>query len=260
MAYENILFEKDSAVGSLKINRPKSLNALNPATLHEMAACLQDVRRDQSIHCLIISGAGDRAFIAGADIAAMVTMTALEGKAFAALGLSVLRTLEELPIPVIAAVNGFALGGGTELALACDLILAADKAKFGQPEINLGVIPGFGGTQRLARRIGLPRARELIYSGDMIDAETALRYGLVNKVVPVADLMSEAKALAHKLAVKPPVAIRQAKTAINTGIDLDLENGCRFENEAFALTFATADKVEGMKAFLEKRAANFKGE
>ena len=260
MAYENILFEKDSAVGSLTINRPKSLNALNPATLHEMAACLQDVRRDQSIHCLIITGEGDRAFIAGADIAAMVSMTALEGKAFAALGLSVLRTLEELPIPVIAAVNGFALGGGTELALACDLILAADKAKFGQPEINLGVIPGFGGTQRLARRIGLPRARELIYSGDMIDAETALRYGLVNKVVPLADLMSEAKVLAHKLAAKPPVAIRQAKAAINTGIDLDLENGCRFENEAFALTFATADKVEGMKAFLQKRAANFKGE
>ena len=260
MAYENILFEKDGAVGSLTINRPKSLNALNPATLNEIAACLQDVRRDQSIHCLLITGAGDRAFIAGADIAAMVAMTALEGKAFAALGLSVLRTLEELPIPVIAAVNGFALGGGTELALACDLILAADKAKFGQPEINLGVIPGFGGTQRLARRIGLPRARELIYSGDMIDAETALRYGLVNKVVSVADLMSEAKALAHKLAAKPPVAIRQAKTAINTGIDLDLENGCRFENEAFALTFATADKVEGMKAFLEKRAANFKGE
>ena len=260
MAYENILFEKDGAVGSLTINRPKSLNALNPATLHEIAACLQDVRRDQSIHCLIITGEGDRAFIAGADIAAMVSMTALEGKAFAALGLSVLRTLEELPIPVIAAVNGFALGGGTELALACDLIIAADKAKFGQPEINLGVIPGFGGTQRLARRIGLPRARELIYSGDMIDAETALRYGLVNKVVPLADLMSEAKVLAHKLAAKPPVAIRQAKAAINTGIDLDLENGCRFENEAFALTFATADKVEGMKAFLQKRAANFKGE
>jgi len=260
MAYENILFEKDGAVGSLTINRPKSLNALNPATLHEIAACLQDVHRDQSIHCLILSGAGDRAFIAGADIAAMVTMTALEGKAFAALGLSVLRTLEELPIPVIAAVNGFALGGGTELALACDLIIAADKAKFGQPEINLGVIPGFGGTQRLARRIGLPRARELIYSGDMIDAETALRYGLVNKVVPLADLMSEAKALAHKLAAKPPVAIQQAKAAINAGIDMDLENGCRFENEVFALTFATADKVEGMKAFLEKRAANFKGE
>ncbi|MEW6296929.1 MAG: enoyl-CoA hydratase-related protein [Thermodesulfobacteriota bacterium] len=259
MAYENILFERDGAVGVLKINRPKSLNALNPATLHEIAACLDELRRDQTIRCLIITGEGDRAFVAGADIAAMVTMNALEGKRFSALGLGVLRQLEELPIPVIAAVNGFALGGGTELALACDLIIAAEKAKFGQPEINLGVIPGFGGTQRLARRIGLPRARELIYSGDMIDAETALRYGLVNKVVPSADLMAEATALANKLAAKPPIAIRQAKTAINAGVDMDLDNGCRFENEAFALTFATEDKAEGMKAFLEKREAKFTG-
>lgn len=259
MAYENILFERDGAVGVLKINRPKSLNALNPATLHEIAACLEELRRDQTIRCLIITGAGDRAFVAGADIAAMVTMNALEGKRFSALGLGVLRQLEELPIPVIAAVNGFALGGGTELALACDLIIAAEKARFGQPEINLGVIPGFGGTQRLARRIGLPRARELIYSGDMIDAETALRYGLVNKVVPAAELMNEAKATASKLATKPPIAIRQAKAAINAGIDMDLENGCRFENEAFALTFATEDKAEGMKAFLEKREAKFTG-
>ena len=170
-----------------------------------------------------------------------------------------MRKLEELPIPVIAAVNGFALGGGTEFALACDLIIAADKAKFGQPEINLGVIPGFGGTQRLARRLGLPRARELIYSGDMIDAETGFRYGLVNKVVPAAELMSEVKAMANKLAAKPPIAIRQAKAAINAGIDMDLENGCRYENETFALTFATEDKVEGMKAFLEKREAKFTG-
>ena len=169
------------------------------------------------------------------------------------------RQLETLPIPVIAAVNGFALGGGTELALACDLIIAADKAKFGQPEINLGIIPGFGGTQRLARRIGLPRARELIFSGDMIDAETALRYGLANKIAPLADLMTEAKALAQKLATKPPIAIRQAKAAINAGIDMDIDNGCRFENEAFALTFATEDKKEGMEAFLGKREAKFTG-
>ncbi len=259
MAYENILFEKDGAVGVLKINRPKSLNALNPATLRDIAACLEEVHQDQSIRCLVVTGEGDRAFIAGADISAMVSMSALEGKLFSALGLSVLRKLEELPIPVIAAVNGFALGGGTELALACDLIIAADKAKFGQPEINLGVIPGFGGTQRLARRLGLPRARELIYSGDMIDAETGFRYGLVNKVVPAAELMSEVKAMANKLAAKPPIAIRQAKAAINAGIDMDLENGCRYENETFALTFATEDKVEGMKAFLEKREAKFTG-
>jgi len=259
MAYENIIFARDDAIGVLKVNRPKSLNALNPATVREIAACLDEVRGDPSIRCLIVTGEGDRAFVAGADISAMATMTAMEGQAFSELGLGVLRKLELLPIPVIAAVNGFALGGGTELALACDLIIAADTAKFGQPEINLGVIPGFGGTQRLARRIGLPRARELIYSGDMIDAETALRMGLVNKVVPLAALMNEAKALAQKLATKPPIAIQQAKAAINAGVDMDLDNGCRFENEAFALTFATEDKVEGMQAFLEKRPAQFKG-
>jgi enoyl-CoA hydratase len=259
MIYENLLFAKDGAIGVLKINRPKSLNALNPATVKELAACLEAVRQDPSIRCLIVTGEGDRAFVAGADISAMVAMTATEGHAFSELGLGVLRKLETLPIPVIAAVNGFALGGGTELALACDLIIAADKAKFGQPEINLGIIPGFGGTQRLARRIGLPRARELIYSGDMIDAETALRYGLANKVVPLTDLMNEAMALAQKLATKPPIAMRQAKAAINAGIDMDLDNGCRFENEAFALTFATEDKKEGMEAFLAKREAKFTG-
>jgi len=259
MAYENIVFEQDGPVGLLTINRPKSLNALNPATVREIGACVEAVRQDPSIRCLIITGAGDRAFVAGADISAMVAMGAIEGKAFSAHGLSVMRSLENLPIPVIAAVNGFALGGGTELALACDLIIAADKAKFGQPEINLGIIPGFGGTQRLARRIGLPRARELIYSGDMIDAETAYRCGLANKVVPLADLMTEAKALAQKLATKPPIAIQQAKEAINAGMDMDLENGCRFENEAFALSFATEDKKEGMTAFLEKREAKFRG-
>jgi enoyl-CoA hydratase len=259
MAYENIIFEKEGAIGILKVNRPKSLNALNPATVREFAACLEAVRQDESLRCLILTGEGERAFVAGADISAMVPMNAVEGKAFSALGLKTLRVLEELPIPVIAAVNGFALGGGTELALACDLIIATEKARFGQPEINLGVIPGFGGTQRLARRIGLPRARELIYSGDTIDAETALRYGLVNKVVPLADLMTEAKALAQKLASKPPIAIRQAKAAINAGIDMDIDNACRFENEAFALTFATEDKIEGMKAFLEKRGAKFTG-
>lgn len=259
MTYENILFEQDGPVGILTVNRPKSLNALNPATVREIGDCVEAVRHNSSVRCLIITGAGDRAFVAGADISAMATMGVVEGKAFSAHGLNVMRSLENLPIPVIAAVNGFALGGGTELALACDLIIAADKAKFGQPEINLGIIPGFGGTQRLARRIGLPRARELIYCGDMIDAETAYRCGLANKVVPLADLMTEAKALAHKLATKPPFAIQQAKEAMNAGVDMDLENGCRFENEAFALSFATEDKKEGITAFLEKRQAKFTG-
>lgn len=259
MAYDNLSFEQDGAIGILTVNRPKSLNALNPATLAELAACLETVRADDGVRCLILTGAGGRAFVAGADISVMVSMSPLEGKKFAALGLGVARGLEELPIPVIAAVNGFVLGGGIELALACDLIVAADTAKFGQPEINLGVIPGFGGTQRLARRIGLPLARELIYTGDMIDAETARRYGLVNRVVPVAACLDEAKTLARTLAGKPPVAIRQAKAAINAGSDMDLQNGCRFETEAFALSFSTADKAEGMSAFLEKRAPKFTG-
>lgn len=259
MAYDNLSFEQDGAIGILTVNRPKSLNALDPATLAELAACLETVRADDGVRCLILTGAGERAFVAGADISVMVPMSPLEGKKFAALGLGVARGLEELPIPVIAAVNGFALGGGIELALACDLIVAAHTAKFGQPEINLGVIPGFGGTQRLARRIGLPLARELIYTGDMIDAETAQRYGLVNRVVPAAACLDEAKTLARTLAGKPPVAIRQAKAAINAGSDMDLQNGCRFETEAFALSFSTADKAEGMSAFLEKRTPKFTG-
>lgn len=259
MAYDNLSFEQDGAIGILTVNRPKSLNALDPATLAELAACLETVRADDGVRCLILTGAGERAFVAGADISVMVSMSPLEGKKFAALGLGVARGLEELPIPVIAAVNGFALGGGIELALACDLIVAAHTAKFGQPEINLGVIPGFGGTQRLARRIGLPLARELIYTGDVIDAETAQRYGLVNRVVPAAACLDEAKTLARTLAGKPPVAIRQAKAAINAGSDMDLQNGCRFETEAFALSFSTADKAEGMSAFLEKRTPKFTG-
>lgn len=259
MAYDNLSFEQDGAIGILTIDRPKSLNALDPATLAELAACLETVRADDGVRCLILTGAGERAFVAGADISVMASMSPLEGKKFAALGLGVARGLEELPIPVIAAVNGFALGGGIELALACDLIVAAHTAKFGQPEINLGVIPGFGGTQRLARRIGLPLARELIYTGDMIDAETAQRYGLVNRVVPAAACLDEAKTLARTLAGKPPVAIRQAKAAINAGSDMDLQNGCRFETEAFALSFSTADKAEGMSAFLEKRTPKFTG-
>lgn len=259
MTYENVLFEQDGPVAIVKINRPKSLNALNPETLQDIAACVAAVRQDESFRCLIITGQGDRAFIAGADISAMVSMTPFDQKRFATFGLSVLRSFEELPIPVIAAVNGYALGGGTELALACDLIIAADKAKFGQPEINLGIIPGFGGTQRLARRVGLARAREMIYSGDMIDAETALRYGLINRIVPAEFLMEETLSFARDLAAKAPLAIEQAKVAINTGVEMDLENGCRFETEAVCLTFGTEDKKEGMTAFLEKRDAEFKG-
>ena len=260
MPYDTLLLDHDGPVLTVTINRPKALNALNPATLAELQRCTDEVRHDRSVRCMVITGAGDRAFVAGADIPAMQQMSPVEGRRFAHVGQNVMRQLELLPIPVIAAVNGFALGGGLELALACDLILAADTASFGQPEINLGIIPGFGGTQRLARRIGLEAARLLIYTGDRIDAPEALRLGLVAKVLPAAALLGGARQLAGQLAAKAPVALQQAKAAINTGCDIGLDDACRFEAEAFAVTFATADRAEGMRAFVEKRAAVFKGE
>ena len=259
MPYENIDFETDGAIGMLTVNRPKSLNALNPLTMEEIDGCIESLKENRDIRCLIITGAGEKAFIAGADISAMVTMSPFEQKIFATHGLKVLRSFEQLPIPVIAAVNGYALGGGTELALACDLILASSNAKFGLPEINLGIIPGFGGTQRLARRIGLSKAREMVYTGDMIDANAALTYGLVNYVYLQAELLKKAQAFAEKLAAKAPLAIRQAKASINAGVEMDLDNAMRFETEAMCLTFATADKKEGMTAFLEKREPVFTG-
>ncbi len=280
MAYENILCDCEGAVATVTINRPKALNALNPATIDELLDCCAVLRtrpaseggtvpggeglarpalRLGDVRCLVVTGAGDRAFVAGADIAAMAAMSPLEGRAFAHRGQSLMRALEELPIPVVAAVNGFALGGGMELALACDIVLAAESAKFGQPEINLGIVPGFGGTQRLTRRVGLSAARWLIYTGEMIDAQEARRLGLVHRVVPGAALLAEAKAIAAALASKAPVALQQAKAAINVGTDIDLDDGCRYEAEAFAVAFGTADRIEGMRAFLEKRPGVFKG-
>ncbi len=259
MSYDNIRFEHADGIATLTVDRPAALNALNPDTMEEIGAAVARVAEDRSIRCLIITGAGDKAFIAGADIGAMVTMSGFAEKKFAEHGLAVLRRLETLHVPVIAAVNGYALGGGTELALACDLILAADTARFGQPEIKLGIIPGFGGTQRLPRRIGLSRARELIYTGRMIDADTALRYGLVNEVYPAGELMARSRELASVIAAQAPLAMQQAKAAINAGIEMDLDSGLRFETEAVALAFSTADKQEGMTAFLEKRAPKFSG-
>jgi len=259
MDYANIIFAVEERVATLTINRPDRLNALNPQTMEEIGDCIGAIHGNREIRCVIITGSGDKAFIAGADITAMVTMSGFEEKAFAATGLDVLRRFEQLPIPVIAAVNGYALGGGTELALACDLIVASDNARFGLPEIKLGIIPGFGGTQRLPRRIGLLRAREMIYTGDMIDAQTAFDYGLVNHVYPAAELMDECRVLAAKLARQAPLAMQQAKTAINAGIEIDLDNALRFETESVGLVFTTEDKKEGMTAFLEKREPRFRG-
>jgi len=249
---EDLIFEKGD-IALLTINRPKALNALNRQLVENLARVLRDVRHDNTVRVLIVTGAGDRAFVAGADIAAMSEMTAVDGLEFSRLGHRVMQTIEDLPIPVIAAVNGFALGGGLELAMACDLIIASEKARFGQPEINLALIPGFGGTQRLPHRIGHARARELIMTGDMIDARAALEWGLVNKVVAAEQLLPEARNLAAKLAGKSGIALRQAKAALRASFTMEEDAGLRFEQSAFGLVFASADRVEGTRAFVEKR-------
>ncbi len=259
MNYETLLIDTTDNIRTITINRPKALNALNPTVLSELGAAVTDVAHDESVRCLILTGAGEKAFVAGADIAAMEGMIAVEARQFARVGQAVMHAIEELPIPVIAAVNGFALGGGLELAMACDLIVASANARFGQPEINLGIIPGFGGTQRLPRRVGAGAARRLIYGGAMIGTDEALRLGLVDQTCEPGQLMAETLDLARSLASKAPIAIRQAKAAINVGFDVDLADGCRFEAEAFGVTFATDDRREGMRAFLEKRTARFSG-
>ena len=251
--------EREGAVATVVVDRADALNALDVATLTELRDRLVELRDDAGVRAVVLTGAGDRAFIAGADIKAMSAMDVGQAKAWGGLGHEAARLLEEMPKPTIAAINGFALGGGCELALACDIRYASSKAKLGQPEINLGIIPGFGGTQRLARRIGAPRAREMIYGGDMIDAETARQWGLVNRVVKPEELLGEARKLAAAFAAKPPVAIAQAKLAIRHGLDVDLESGLRLEAEAFAVTFSTTDRSEGMTAFLSTRPAKFTG-
>jgi enoyl-CoA hydratase len=257
MDFTDITLQKDT-VATLTVNRPSALNALNRNVLEELARAIREIRHDSAVRVLIVTGAGDRAFVAGADIAAMAKMTATEGLEFGRLGHRVMESFEDLAIPVIAAVNGFALGGGLELALACDLIIASEKARFGQPEINLGLIPGFGGTQRLPHRIGHNKARELIMTGDMFDAKTALELGLANQIVPPDQLMDMARKLADKLATKSAFALRQAKAALRAAITMEQDAGLRFEQEAFGVVFASADRVEGTSAFVEKRQPAWK--
>jgi enoyl-CoA hydratase len=250
---------RDGAVATLTLNRPDKLNALNEKLLVELRDALAHLAEDRGVTALILTGAGEKAFAAGADIARMADMSAAEARGFAELGHAVGARIEQAHFVVIAAVNGFALGGGCELALACDFIYASDKAKFGQPEVNLGVIPGFGGTQRLARRVGIGRARELCYTGDTVDAAEALRIGLVNAVVPHAELMTRVRAVAAKIAGKGPLAIAQCKRVMLRGEDVPLVTASELEAQAFAALFGTSDQREGMKAFLEKRAAKFEG-
>lgn len=259
MSNDVVLLEEDGPLAILTVNRPDKLNALNPSVIGALKDAVESLRGSASVRCAILTGAGDKAFVAGADIASMQALSVEEARAFAQQGHALGAALESLPIPVIAAVNGFALGGGCELALACDFVHASEKARFGQPEVKLGVIPGFGGTQRLARRVGIARARELVYSGAMIGAEEALRIGLVNAVHPHAELMAKVRALATSIASMGPFAVAEAKRVLREGEERPLEEANAIEVEGFARCFTTADQKEGMAAFLEKRAAAFTG-
>jgi enoyl-CoA hydratase len=255
-----VLLAHEGPTSTITINRPGVLNALNAEVLVALKRAVDEVRARPEARCLIVTGAGEKAFVAGADIAAMRAMDADEAKLFARKGHAAFDALAALPLPVIAAVNGFALGGGCELALACDFIYASERAKFGQPEVNLGIIPGFGGTQRLARRVSVGTARELIYTGAIIDAQEALRIGLVNKVCGADQLLAEATKTALLIAQKGPVAIGHAKRVIGEGLDNVLHDGNDIEVEAFAACFRSEDRKEGMGAFLEKRAPHFRGQ
>lgn len=258
MAYETLYVNIEDGIGTITLNRPEKLNALSGQLFSELAAAALEMSKDDSARVVIITG-GDKVFAAGADIGGMgpsgpVGMAMSDGASRQAYWL-----LENMPKPVIAAVAGYALGGGCELALVADIRIAADNAQFGLPEIKLGIIPGAGGTQRLPRLIGSGLAKEMIYTGDPISAEEAWRIGLVNKVVPSAELFSEARKLAHRIASRGALALRMAKTAINEGLRMDLEAGLQYEHKCFSLLFATEDQKEGMRAFMEKRKPNFKG-
>ncbi len=259
MEYKNLLFEVEEEVALITFNRPKALNAMNSETMKELLDVVTCCRNDDGIKVLILTGAGEKAFVAGADIAEMQNLRPKEALAFMELGQETLRLLETLPKPSIAAMNGFALGGGTEISLACDMRFASETARFGQPEILIGLIPGWGGTQRLARLIGIGRAKELIMSGEMIDAKRAHEVGLANRLFPADQLLPETKKFAKKLAGMPAFTIKMAKHAINFGYDLALDNANRLEMECCAQCFSTDDQKEGMKAFLEKRKAVFTG-
>ena len=259
MEYQNLIFDTQFGVSTLTFNRPKALNALNEALLTEMGQLIDSVAADEDIRVLVLTGAGEKAFVAGADINEVATYDPLKAKWFAMKGQDILNKLERLPIPVIAAVNGFALGGGSEVALACDFIYASEKAMFGLPEITLGLIPGFGGTQRLARVVGKNRAKELLYTGKMITAADALAMGLVNKVCPHSDLMEVVLKTAKTMATKGRVSLQAIKQTVNAGLDVDLATGCTMEVNAFGICFSSEDAKEGTSAFLEKRKPVFKG-
>lgn len=257
MEFKNIVYKTEGSIGILTINRPKALNALNTETVTEISACVAQIKADPTVKVLIVTGDGAKSFVAGADIVEMSTKNPVEGRNFGKLAQQAFTDIENLPQPVIAAVNGYALGGGCELACACDFRYASENAKFGQPEVGLGITPGFGGTQRLPRVVGRGYGKEMIFTAGMIDAQEAYRIGLVNKVVPQEELMAVAMKTAKKIASNAMVAVQLAKAAVNRGINCDVETGIAYEAEVFGLCFATEDQKEGMAAFCEKRKAAF---
>jgi enoyl-CoA hydratase len=260
MAYETIIFQKQGKVAVIKFNRPKALNAINPQVVAEVQKALDEIEKDPSLKVLVLTGEGERAFVAGADISYMVNLSPLGARKWSQDGHDLGFRIENFPIPVIACVNGYALGGGTEMAMACDFIYASETAKFGQPEINLGVLPGFGGTQRLSRLVGKGMAKELCMTGGMITAQEAKTIGLVNKVFPADRLWEETMKTAELIASKGKVSLRAVKQCIDRGYDTDLRRACQMESDAFGFCLASPDAKEGMSAFLEKRKPDFKGE
>ena len=259
MAYENLLVEQDGAVGIVTFNRPQVLNAINAPTLDALRHAVLDLQRDERVRVVILTGSGERAFVAGADINELAVQTPAGGREHALTGQHVFDLVENLGKPVIAAINGYALGGGCELAMACTLRLAADTAKIGLPEITLGMLPGYGGTQRLSRLVGKGKAMELILTGALIPADEAVRIGLINRKVPASVLMIEARKLAGQLAANAPVAMRYIMSALNKGLEMPFAEACVYEATLFGLVASTEDMREGTRAFLEKRKPEFKG-
>ena len=260
MSTENLIITITDQVAQITINRPKAMNSLNAATLTELSAMLDELEKQPEVKVIIITGAGDRAFVAGGDIALLRTLTPMQARDVSVMVAKLFQQIETSPCVVIAAINGYALGGGCELALACDLRLAAERAQLGQPEVNLGIIPGWGGTQRLSRLIGSSRAKELMFTGDRVTAQRALEIGLIDHVYPDDQLLTNAHSLAKTIASKPQTAIRMIKTAVNNGLAMDKDKAIQYEADLFGLCFTTADQKEGMDAFLEKRKAVWKDE
>jgi len=255
----NVIYEKSEGIATITLNRPEVMNAFSVDLINEVIRCLDDAGKDETIRAVIVTGAGDRAFSAGADIKAMIGMNALKARELSINGYRICKAIENLQKPVIAAINGFALGGGLETAMACDFRIASDKARMGQTEVNIGLIPGWGGTQRLTRLVGKARAKELVYTGRIIDSKTAEQMGLVNMVVSADQFMAAVRQFALELASKAPVALKIAKTLIDNGFESDLETALALEREGFGVVASTEDLQEGVKAFTEKRKPSWKG-